>query len=114
MLGFIGFAVGYLPYTLFLDQHKSFLESTVMIESYKWYELIAPNSVALQKVIYASWILALGFFLRWLIRKGASNVGLTEPQLINLNTEDLQRAIDAEAKDGLVGGVNAPEPAVLS
>ncbi len=114
MLGFIGFAIGYLPYTLFLDDHKSFLESTVMIESYKWYELIAPDSVWLQKVIYVSWIIALGFFLRWLIRKGAKNVGLTEPQLINLNTEDLQRAIDAEAKDGMVGGVNAPEPAVLS
>ncbi len=36
LLGFMGFAIGYLPFTLFFEQHKEFLSSTLMVETYHW------------------------------------------------------------------------------
>ncbi len=110
LIGFIGFAVGYLPFTLFYDGHKSFLENTVMIEQYKWYQLIAPGSESTQRIIYLVWILILAAFLFWLLRRGAANVGVPVHDLRALNTEELELAIDARAQDGTVGGVPAPEP----
>ncbi|MEN8041491.1 MAG: YeeE/YedE thiosulfate transporter family protein [Actinomycetota bacterium] len=108
LVGFIGFAIGYLPYTLFLDGHKSFLENTVIIEQYKWYELIAPNSVGTQKIVYLVWTLLLVVFLLWLIRVGAKRVGVSRRELRTLNTEDLELTIDARAEDGMIHGVSAP------
>ncbi len=36
LVGFIGFAIGYLPYTLFYDAHKAFLENTIFVQQYTW------------------------------------------------------------------------------
>lgn len=111
LIGFIGFAVGYLPYTLFLDEHKTFLENTVITETDKWYQFIAPDSIGTQKIIYLIWVLILVAFLFFLIRMGSRNTGVTQRELRNLNTEDLQLTIDARADDGMIAGVSAPAPA---
>jgi len=110
LVGFIGFAFGYLPFTLFYDGHKSFLSNTVIIEQYKWYELIAPNSVSTQKIVYLIWVLVLVAFLFFLIRLGAKRVGVSQRELRMLNTEDLELTIDARAQDGMINGVSAPGP----
>ncbi|MEA2023422.1 MAG: YeeE/YedE thiosulfate transporter family protein, partial [Actinomycetota bacterium] len=108
LIGFIGFAVGYLPYTLFLDEHKTFLENTVITETDKWYQFIAPDSIGTQKIIYLIWVLILVAFLFFLIRMGSRNTGVTQKELRNLNTEDLQLTIDARADNGMIAGVSAP------
>ena len=47
---------------------------------------------------------------RYLIKKGAKNIGLKPVQLVHLNTEDIQGAIETEQKEGKIGEVDAPMP----
>ncbi len=111
LIGFIGFAVGYLPYTLFKPAHEAFKQNTLMIEQYKWYELIAPNSIITQKLILFAWIIVLAVFLYALIKMGAKNTGVSPADIINLNTEDLTEKIIKDGINGnLRGGVEAPRP----
>ncbi len=109
LVGFIGFAVGYLPFTLFYKGHVSFLENTVITETDKWYQFIAPNSIGTQKILYLIWVLILVAFLFFLIRMGSRNTGVTQSELRKLNTEDLQLTIDARSDDGRIATVSAPE-----
>ncbi len=111
LVGFMGFAVGYLPYTLFKPAHEAFKQNTLMIEQYKWYQLIAPNSLLAQKLIFFVWILILAAFLYSLIKMGAKNTGVRPVDIINLNTEDLTEKIIKDGIDGkLVGDIKAPMP----
>ena len=64
----------------------------------------------MQKVIMFAWMIALIFFLRFLFKKGAKNIGLKPLQLFHLNTESIQAAIEEGTKDGKIGGVTAPIP----
>lgn len=121
LVGFVGFAVGYIPYTLFPDAHSNFLDTTVLFGTHKdgspglisdkreLYSLISDD-VTVQKIIMFTWFLLMIFFLRYLLKKGSKNIGLKPVQLIHLNTEDVQYAIEAEKKDGKIGGVDAPMP----
>jgi len=108
LIGFIGFAVGYLPFTLFYKGHIDFLTNTTITETDKWYQFVTDN-VTTQKIIYLVWVLILAAFLFWLIRLGSRNTGVTQKELRNLNMEDLQMTIDARAENGMIGGVSAPE-----
>lgn len=114
LVGFIGFAVGYLPYTLFPEVHKDFLKSTVIFgenglisEKKEIYSLITDDPT-MQKVIMFIWMLLLAYFLFYLLKKGAKNIGLQPVDLIFKNTEDLQTTIDDNTKGGEIGGVNSP------
>jgi len=119
LVGFVGFAVGYLPYTLFSKEHKHFLDATVIFGTHKdgtpgWisdkreiYSLFSDNPTV-QKGIMFLWLLVLVFFLRYLLKKGAKNVGLKPANLVYMNTEDLQTEINANTVNGKIGGVDAP------
>lgn len=116
LVGFMGFAIGYLPFTLNYEAHKEFLSSSLMIETYKWYELIAPNSVAGQKAILAFWWLVLLVGLIYMIKAGARNTGASKSSLVHKNTEDVQSEIDEKgrqqngSRDGVVVPVPVPVP----
>jgi len=113
LVGFMGFAIGYLPFTLNYEAHKAFLEATLMVETYKLYELIFPNSVAAQKAVLALWWLVLLFGLFWMIKAGARNTGAEKSSLLHKNTEEVQNEIDEKGKKygGFINGVVVPVPA---
>ncbi len=120
LVGFIGFAIGYLPYTLFYSEHKHFLDATVLFGTHadgtpglistkrELYSLITDDPT-MQKVIMFAWMILLALFLRYLIKKGAKNIGLQPVNIIHQNTEDIQDTIDSNAKDGKIGEVDAPQ-----
>lgn len=119
LVGFMGFAIGYLPYTLFYKAHKGFLESTVLFgtdstgasgvfsEKRELYSLVTDDPT-MQKLIMLAWMFVLIFFLRYLLKKGASNIGLKPAQLLHLNTENIQEMIEIETVNGKIAGVDAP------
>lgn len=114
LVGFIGFAVGYLPYSLHYDAHKEFLESSVMIETYKVYEWIAPDSIVIQKLVLTFWWVLLLVGLLKMIQWGARNTGASPGNLVFRNTEEVQHVIDGKAADGKIGDVGIPAPARAS
>ncbi|WP_322507626.1 YeeE/YedE thiosulfate transporter family protein [Anaerolinea sp.] len=104
LIGFIGFALGYLPYTLFYEQHKAF-EEIVLVQQYTWAQLLFPNSVAAQQVFAVLWTLALIGMLVWAVRAGARNLNVRPSQVFNPSTEELQLGLkDAEE-------ISQPRPA---
>ena len=115
LVGFIGFAVGYLPYTLYPDAHKAFLKATVMFgdggmisEHKEWYSLMTDDPT-LQKFIMFIWFQLLLLFLVWLFKKGASNIGMTPSDLMHKNTEDIQVEIEVISGDANeINGVSVP------
>ena len=111
-VGFMGFAVGYLPFTLFYDAHTSFLSNTLMIESYKWYDLFAPGNEAAHKVILGVWWIILALGLAYAVRRGSKATGASANSLLHKNTEDLQHEIDAggAAGGGIYNGAHVPAP----
>ncbi len=111
-VGFMGFAIGYLPFTLFYDAHKAFLQNTLLIETYKWYEFISPNSIAGQKLVLGLWWVALAGLLVFLVRLGARNTGASIGALLHHNTEDLEVELEAKGKNngGRIGDVTVPQP----
>jgi hypothetical protein len=111
-VGFMGFAVGYLPYTLFEPAHVAFQEATLITSTHKWYQLAFPDDIAMQQAMLFGWLLLIVLFVGFLIRKGTRNTGLDRHTLLNRNMEDMQTYIDrvAAANGGRVGGVLAPVP----
>lgn len=116
LVGFMGFAIGYLPFSLNYEAHKEFFSSSLMIETYKWYEYIFPESEAGQKVILLLWWGVLLYGLVWMVRLGAKNTGASKDSLIHKNTEEVQDEIDNKGKQGggTIDGVSVPEPATAS
>lgn len=113
-VGFMGFAVGYLPFTLFYEGHMEFLNSTLMIEAYKWYDLFAPGNETAHKIILGVWWLILLGALVYLIRRGARQTGASSHSLLSKNTEDLQYEIEETGRKqggGKINGVSVPAPA---
>ncbi len=111
-VGFMGFAIGYLPFTLFYEEHVAFLKGTLMIESYKWYDLFFPGNELAHKITLGVWWLILLALLVYVIRRGARATGASTNSLMNKNTEDLQDEIDAGGKagNGKYNGVPVPAP----
>lgn len=110
LVGFMGFAIGYLPFTLNYAAHKEFLSSSLMIETYKWYEYVAPDSALGQKTVLAVWWLILLAGLVYMIKAGARNTGATRASLVHKSTEDVQHEIDARGgrAGGMIDGVVVP------
>ena len=110
-VGMIGFAVGYLPFTLYFPEHEAFLKSTLMIKDFKVYQLITSDVVMQQAILFV-WLLAIAAMMMWLIRMGARNTGMSRQAILHDNTEDLQNGIDAAASKngGRIGNVTAPMP----
>lgn len=113
-VGLMGFAVGYLPFTQYYDAHKAFLKSTILMDDYKWYQLVSDN-IGVQQAVLGLWLLAIVALLVWLVRLGAHNTGTSQSDLLHKSTEELQLNIDAiSAKNnGRVGEVAAPMPVPL-
>jgi hypothetical protein len=112
-VGMIGFAIGYLPFTMNFKAHTAYLESTRMTETYKVYQWAFPDNIPMQQAMMGVWVLLLTGFLLMLIRMGSRNTGMSRDQVVNLNTEDLQLGIDAQAgrNRGMSGEFKAPTPA---
>ncbi|MBE3591709.1 MAG: YeeE/YedE family protein [Thermoanaerobacter sp.] len=113
-VGFLGFAVGYLPFTLFYEQHMNFLKATRVTETFKWYQLFFPNSEILQKATLFAWWLLLVYFLVYLIKQGAHNIGVDENKIVNTNTENLMGEIGVTVKKGETISVPVSRPAELT
>lgn len=118
MVGFMGFAFGYLPFTLLFKQHKEFLSSTViagkggsLTDKFKVYELFS-DSIGVQQVILVLWWIFLLALTIYFIKKGMKNTGLQKVHMLHFNTEEVQNYIDTEAaaNNGKVNGVDAPMP----
>ncbi len=90
LIGFIGFAIGYLPYTLFYEAHKAFTENTRILETYNWAQLFFPENIAAQKIFAVVWTLALVAALVWVVKAGARNLNRQPAQVINQSTEELE------------------------
>lgn len=114
-VGFMGFAVGYLPYTLYEKAHIQFQETTLFTESFKWYQLVFPDNVPMQQAMLFGWLVLIVLFTGFLIRRGMRNTGVDRNALLNQSMEDMQRGIDAHAgrNAGRIGGVGAPVPVPL-
>ncbi|MEQ1710346.1 MAG: YeeE/YedE thiosulfate transporter family protein [Hyphomicrobium sp.] len=109
-VGFMGFAVGYLPYSLYYKGHEGFLKSSILIEPYKVYDLIFPNSVAGQQLILVLWwVVLLGLF-RFFLNLGVRTSGASADSLLHKSTEEVQVEIDREGKKhgGRSHGVDIP------
>lgn len=64
LVGFIGFALGYLPYTLFPKVHEDWLQSTIILPgAYNWPELFAHTQTGRQLVGIIYSLLLLGILL---------------------------------------------------
>lgn len=116
LVGFMGFAVGYLPFTLNYAAHKEFLSSSLMIETYKWYEFIFPENIAGQKVVLLLWWVVLLWGLTYMIKAGARNTGASTNSLVHKSTEEVQNEIDEKGnkQGGSIDGVVVPVPAVIN
>lgn len=115
MIGFIGFAIGYLPYTLFPHAHKAFLKKTMIFgeggalgESKEWYSLISDNP-GMQQFIMLLWLQGLILIWVYFVKKGSKNVGVTTNDLLHKNTEDIQVTIEEIASGSdEINGVSVP------
>lgn len=110
-VGMIGFAVGYLPYTIFSKEHEAFAKFTLTIKCYMVYQLISSDKVVQQGILFL-WFGLISAGLFWLVRLGARNTGMSRDALLHRYTEDLQHGIGAEAacNGGRVGRVMTPIP----
>jgi len=95
LVGFIGFAVGYVPSSMFYEQHVQFAANTLIItETYTWAQLLFPGNLVMQKVFAVFWILMFLGLLVWTLKIGARRlnaVGLI--QLIRNNTEEVETQV---------------------
>ncbi len=115
LVGFIGFAIGYLPYTLYPDAHKHFLHATSIMgeggalgTSKEWYSLLSENP-SMQQFIMFLWLQGLILLLVFLFKRGSHNIGLTPNALVHMNTEDIQVTIEEiSAGDEQLNGVSVP------
>ena len=109
-VGLIGFAVGYLPYTLYEKAHIEFQQATLVTETFKWYQLAFPDSIPMQQAMLFGWLALIVLFIGFLIRKGVGNTGVDRGTLLNKNMEDMQRGIDVISgrNQGRIGNVGAP------
>lgn len=106
LVGFIGFAVGYVPFALFHDAHAKFAADTLIVtETYNWAQWFFPGDIAMQKVFGLLWVLMLLALLVWTVKIGMRRLNAARPsQLMNSNTEE----VETEVKGS---GALLPQPA---
>lgn len=93
-VGFMGFAIGYLPFTLFQAEHIHFLQATIISDTYKWYHFVFPEYELGQQLMLLAWAGLIAYLMYVLIRRGMLQTGTSPASLLNKNTEDLQIEID--------------------
>ncbi|MBT3280081.1 MAG: YeeE/YedE family protein [Campylobacteraceae bacterium] len=105
MVGFAGFAVGYLPFTLFYKEHMNWYYETDILGTqiadaafkagtsdvggtYFLPQLFSDNHWV-QVVIAIVWLVMLITLFVWAIKKGARALGTTKSVVANKSTEDV-------------------------
>lgn len=116
-ISFAGFAVGYLPFTLFYKEHMNFYYDTDVLGTHKVLTDVTGNvlydskgvyQVALNNDLYFLpqlfsdnhwlqvgiafiWLFMLYKLFRWALKKGVRALGTTPDVLMHKNTEDVHR-----------------------
>jgi len=94
LIGFIGFAVGYLPFTIFYKEHVAFLNATIVPyfkanEIFTVPELITSNHAG-QVVVAILWTLMLIAIFIWSIKAGRKYLGMKKgSEFLTKNTEEI-------------------------
>ena len=105
LIWFIGFAVGYLPFTLFYKEHKEFLSSTIVPyfkenEIFTIPDLIAGSwNVTGQAIVATLWTIMLILLFTWTIKKAKSNLGSKKSlEFLFKNTQKIHEKYGDEIK----------------
>lgn len=99
LIGFIGFAVGYLPFTLYYKEHMDFFYATDVLgtqaalkageEGLYFIPQLFSDNHWVQVGVAIVWLLIIIRLFMWSIKKGARALGTTTTKVANLNTEDI-------------------------
>jgi len=102
LVGFMGFAVGYLPFTLFYDAHMDFFYSTDVLgthaaklageEGLYFIPQLFSSNHWIQLLVAVVWVFLLYKLFRWALKKGARALGTTEAMVAHKNTEEVHAA----------------------
>jgi hypothetical protein len=101
MVGFAGFAVGYIPFTLNYKEHMDFFYATDILGTeaaiaagepglYYVPQLFSDNHW-IQVGVALVWLFLLARLFLWAIRKGSRVLGTTPSVIAHKNTEDVHR-----------------------
>ena len=94
LIGFIGFAVGYLPFTLYYKEHVTFLNSTIVPylkanEIFTVPELVTSNPTG-QVIVAILWTLMLIGIFAWTIKAGKKYLNMKNgSEFLTKNTEEI-------------------------
>ncbi len=107
MIGFAGFAVGYLPFTLYYKEHMSWYYATDILGTQAADKALAAgtsdvggtyfipqlfsDSHTVQVWIALAWMSALIALFIWAVRKGARALGVKTSDIANKNTEEIHK-----------------------
>ena len=103
LIGFIGFAVGYLPFTLFYKEHVAFLNYTIVPylkanEIFTVPELVTSNPVG-QVVVAVLWTIMLVGILVWSVKAGRKYMGMKKKwNFLTQNTQEIHEEFGDEMK----------------
>ena len=86
------FYLGYLPYTLARDFWDNLMMSAPYAPTTFVPALIAPQSPAVQMLIYALYIVFWGYMFIWAMKRGARNIGVKAGDLFKMSSEDMYLA----------------------
>jgi len=104
LIWFIGFAVGYLPFTLYYSEHKAFLNWTIVPylkanEIFTVPELIAWHSHVGQTIVAVIWFIMLVLILRWSVKAGKKYLWVKKSwDFLNKNTQEIHEKYGDEMK----------------
>lgn len=95
LIGFIGFAVGYVPFSLYYDAHVKFAAETLIItDTYTWAQWFFPGDLVMQKVFALLWVVMLLGLLVWTMKIGVRRLNAARAaQLMNRNTEEVETEV---------------------
>jgi len=107
MVGFAGFAMGYLPFTLFYKEHMDLYYATDILGTQAADKAFAAgqadaagtyfipqlfsDSHMIQVAIAILWMFALIKLFMWALNKGAETLGVSKSVIAHMNTEDVHR-----------------------
>ena len=103
LIWFIGFAIGYLPFTLFYKEHVAFLNWTIIPylkenEIFTVPELVTSNPTG-QVIVAVLWTLMLVGILTWSIKAGRKYLKMKKKwNFLTQNTEEIHKQFWDEMK----------------
>ncbi len=86
------FYLGYLPYTLARDFWDNLMGNYIYAPTTFVPALIAPQSFALQSLIYLAYVLFWAYMFWWAAKKGAAFLGVTPSQILSMSSEEMYLA----------------------